>query len=239
MTIYCVARSASSLRFAPETKAHIDQRFLKENQMFSLACNRYSKDLPHVTAAKLVDNGRKLVAELIQLNTQESLQENELFKRLFLSKPQEVLLGVGELVQERIKEVVSNNALVSSIAEATDYFTATTKALMSDVGDLSQLFNEKKDHALASATEFWKTYCENHTPLETLHCLVDDFVLSHISCEGLELFSEYVWAMRPQYGEPGFIIEANLPLVDDDAFHFHFMDQDRIRRRSILFVGQR
>lgn len=67
---------------------------------------------------------------------------------------------------------------------------------MSDVGDLLQFFNEKKDYVFVSVIEFWKIYCENYILLEILYCLVDDFVFSYISCEGLELFSEYVWVMR-------------------------------------------
>lgn len=121
--------------------------------------------------------------------------------------------------------------------EAGDYLTATTKSLKTEAETLSQQLLEKRDNALANATEFWKTYCENHTTLETLHSLVDDFVLSHINFEGLELLSEFIWTMRPEFNEVDFMELADYPQVNDDGFHF--MVEDRVPRRSILFIGRR
>lgn len=239
MTIYCVARSSSLFRSDARTIGYFDQQFLKGNQLFSqaYAFDNLPKDLQQSATERLFDNGRKLLAELTQLNSLEILQESELIKSLFPSKREHIPLSAVELVQEKMRDLVSNNSLVSSIVEAGDYLTATTKSLISEAEDLSNFFYQKRDHALANATEFWKTYCENHSTLETLHCLVDDFVLSHMSCEGLQLFSEYVWTMRPQLDEGDLIVEANNPQIDDDAFHF--IAEVPVPRRSVLFVGQR
>ena len=99
MTIYCVARSASSSRGDPKTIGCFDQRFLKGNQLFSQACDldALPKDLQQSTAERLFDNGRKLLAELIQLNTSESLQESDLIKRLFPNKREDILLSAAEV----------------------------------------------------------------------------------------------------------------------------------------------
>ena len=131
---------------------------------------------------------------------------------------------------------MTNSSLVSQIQEAGDYLSARTKFLKSEAEILTQVLCERRDHTIANVTEFWKTYCENHTTLETLYSLVDDFVLSHVYCEGLELFSEYVWTLKPTFYEVD-LLEADYPQVDDDGFHF--MVEERVPRRSILFVGTR
>lgn len=144
--------------------------------------------------------------------------------------------GTFQLVQERVKDVVVNNSLVSQILEAGGYLSATTQSIRSEAEILSQLLCERRDHTLANVTEFWNCYCENHTTLETLYSLVNDCVLSHVKCEGLELFSEYIWTMRPKFYELDFL-EMNYPQVDDDAFHF--VEEERVPRRSVLFIGSR
>ena len=129
---------------------------------------------------------------------------------------------------------ITNNYLVSHILEAGDYLSATTQTIRSEAEILSQLLYERRDHTLANVTEFWKDYCENHTTLETLCSLVNDCIFNHVNCEGLELFSEYLWTTRPIYYELD-LLEMNYPQVDDDGFHF--MVQERVPRRSILFIG--
>lgn len=131
---------------------------------------------------------------------------------------------------------MANSCLASQIQEAGDYLYARTKFLKSEAEILSRVLCERRDHTLANVTEFWKTYCENHTTLETLYSLMDDFVLSHVDCEGLELFSEYFWTLKPKFDEVD-LLEADYPQVDDDGFHF--MVEERVPRRSILFVGSR
>lgn len=99
MTIYCVARSASLFRGDTKAIGYFDQRFLKGNQSFSQAydLDTLPKDLQQSATERLFDTGRKLLAELIQLNTLESLQESELIKSLFPSKREYIPLSAVEV----------------------------------------------------------------------------------------------------------------------------------------------
>ena len=142
-----------------------------------------------------------------------------------------------QLVQERFKGVVANNTLVSHILGAGNYLTATKQSIKMEAEILSQLLCDRRDYTLACMTEFWKVYCENHTTLETLYSLMNDCVLRHIHCEGLELFSEYIWTSKPQYYDLDFLDMMNYPQIGDEGFHF--IEEERVPRRSILYIGRR
>lgn len=99
MTIYCVARSSSLFRSDAKTIGYFDQQCLKGNQLFSQAYDfdTLPKDLQQSATERLFDNGRKLLAELIQLNSLEILQESELIKSLFPSKREQIPLSAVEV----------------------------------------------------------------------------------------------------------------------------------------------
>lgn len=141
-----------------------------------------------------------------------------------------------QLAQERIKAVVTSSSLVSQILEAGDFLSTTTQCIKHEAEILSQVLCERREHALAGVSEFWKTYHENQTTLEALYSLVNDHILSHLACEGIELFSQYVWTTRPEFYEQDFL-EANLQYIDDEGFHF--IAEERVPRRSILYIGSR
>ena len=98
MTIYCVARSSSLFRSDAKTIGYFDQQFLKGNQFSqAYAFDTLPKDLQQSATERLFDNGRKLLAELIQLNSLEILQESELIKSLFPSKREQIPLSAVEV----------------------------------------------------------------------------------------------------------------------------------------------
>lgn len=287
--IFCVARSLSSFRLARDASTYFrDQMFNGTIKMPLEPCEMQFKNteqenihLP-IIADKLFDYGRRLVAEFIQHNAPEILQESELLRviksaiglpqcekcscsqktegifdndsiasalwhfgeeswrgtteKLSLYNPEKMFHSAVELVQERIKDVMTSNYLVSHISEARGYLSATTQTIRSEAEILSQLLCERRDHTLANMTEFWQDYCENHTTLETLYSLVNDCIFNHVNCEGLELFLEYLWTTKPEYYELD-LLAMNYPQVDDDGFHF--MVQERVPRRSVLFIGRK
>ncbi|KAJ7386350.1 hypothetical protein OS493_008471 [Desmophyllum pertusum] len=156
--------------------------------------------------------------------------------KLFLYTPEKMITSAIELAQERIKAVVTSSSLVSQILEAGDFLSTTTQCIKHEAEILSQVLCERREHALAGVSEFWKTYHENQTTLEALYSLVNDHILSHLACEGIELFSQYVWTTRPEFYEQDFL-EANLQYIDDEGFHF--IAEERVPRRSILYIGSR
>lgn len=79
MKIYCVARSISSFRLAEEATRYIEGQLRTGNQMLPLDCEVQFESTKPIA---LFDYGRKLVAELIEQNAPESLQDSELMKVL-------------------------------------------------------------------------------------------------------------------------------------------------------------
>ena len=93
MKIYCVARSVSSFRLAEEATRYVGGQLRRGNQMLPLdrelqfeSIKPIAKENLHdhleINTDKLFDYGRKLVAELIEQNAPESLQDSELMKVL-------------------------------------------------------------------------------------------------------------------------------------------------------------
>lgn len=141
-----------------------------------------------------------------------------------------------QMAQERIKELMANSSLVSQILEAGGLLTSATQSIKNEAEILSQLLCERREHTLAGVSEFLKRYHENETTLETLYSLVNEHILSHLALEGVELFSQFVWTMKPDFYEQDFL-EANLQHIDDEGFHF--MAEVQVPRRSILYIGAR
>lgn len=79
MKIYCVARSISSFRLAEEATRYIEGQLRTGNQMLPLDREVQFESTKPIA---LFDYGRKLVAELIEQNAPESLQDSELMKVL-------------------------------------------------------------------------------------------------------------------------------------------------------------
>ena len=139
------------------------------------------------------------------------------------------------MAQGRIKTLMANSSLVSQFTEAGDILTSATQTIKNEAETLSQILCERREHTLAGVSEFLKKH-QNETTLETMYSLVNDHILSPLACEGVELFSQYVWAMKPEFNEQDFL-EANLQHIDDEGFHF--MAEVQVPRRSILYIGAR
>lgn len=132
---------------------------------------------------------------------------------------------------------MANSSLVSQIFEAGDLLTSAKQSIKSEAEILSQLLYKRREYTLTSVSEFLKRYHENQTALETLYNLVNEHILSHLACEGVDLFLEYVWTTKPDFYEQDFL-EANLQHIDDEGFHF-MPEERQVPRRSILYIGAR
>lgn len=132
---------------------------------------------------------------------------------------------------------MANSSLVSQIFEAGDLLTSAKQSIKNEAEILSQLLYKRREYTLTSVSEFLKRYHENQTALETLYNLVNEHILSHLACEGVDLFLEYVWTMKPDFYEQDFL-EANLQHIDDEGFHF-MAEERQVPRRSILYIGAR
>lgn len=136
--------------------------------------------------------------------------------------PDKILHTVVELAQDRVNELITNNCLVSQLSEAGDFLMSTTQCLKTEAEVFSQLLNETQEHALAGMTELWNVMNE----------------YGHLACDGMELFSQYIWNTLPEFYEPA-LLDVNLFNMDDEDFFFVAEEPMLRRRRSMLYIGSR
>ena len=129
---------------------------------------------------------------------------------------------------------MANSSLVSQVLEAGDLLTSAKQSIKNEAEILSQLLCKSGEHTLSGVSEFLRRYHENQT---ALYNLVNEHILSHLACEGVELFLEYVWTMKPDFYEQDFLA-ANMQHIDDEGFYF-MAEERRVPRRSILYIGAR
>ena len=129
---------------------------------------------------------------------------------------------VLQLAQDRVNELITNNCLVSQLSEAGDFLMSTTQCLKTEAEVFSQLLNETQEHALAGMTELWNVMNE----------------YGHLACDGMELFSQYIWNTLPEFYEPA-LLDVNLFNIDDEDFFFVAEEPMPRRRRSMLYIGSR
>ena len=132
---------------------------------------------------------------------------------------------------------MANSSLVSQVLEAGDLLNSAKQSIKNEAELLSQLLCKRGEHTLSGVSEFLKRHHENQSTLETLYNVVNEHIISHLACEGVELFLEYIWAMKPDFYEEDFLAE-NMQLGDDEGFYF-MAEERRIPRRSILYIGTR
>lgn len=91
MKIYCAARSVSSLRLAVEFTSYFSGQSFRGNNLMPRNCEmQFQNTKPEenihgqlqIAADQLLDYGRKIVADLIQQNAPESLQESEILRTI-------------------------------------------------------------------------------------------------------------------------------------------------------------
>ena len=99
---------------------------------------------------------------------------------------------------------------------------STTQCLKTEAEVFSQLLNETQEHALAGMTELWNVMNE----------------YGHLACDGMELFSQYIWNTLPEFYEPA-LLDVNLFNMDDEDFFFVAEEPVLRRRRSMLYIGSR
>jgi len=132
---------------------------------------------------------------------------------------------------------MANNSLVSQVLEAGDLLTSAKQSIKNEAEILSRLLCKGGEHTLSGLSEFLKRYHENQSTLETLYNLVNEHIISHLACEGMELFLEYIWTMMPDFYEHDFLA-ANMQHIDDEGFYF-IAEERQVPRRSILYIGSR
>lgn len=161
----------------------------------------------------------------------------ETTEKLSSYTPEKMLHSAIELAQERVKDFMANNSLVSQVLEAGDLLTSAKQSIKNEAEILSQLLCKGGEHTLSGVSEFLKRYHENQSTLETLYNLVNEHIISHLACEGVELFLEYIWTMKPDFYEQDFLA-ANMQHIDDEGFYF-MAEERQVPRRSILYIGAR
>lgn len=161
----------------------------------------------------------------------------ETTEKLSSYTPEKMIHSAIEIAQERVKEFMANNSLVSQVLEAGDLLTSAKQSIKNEAEILSQLLCKGREHTLSGVSGFLKRYHENQSPLETLYNLVNEHIISHLACEGMELFLEYIWTMKPDFYEQD-ILAANMQHIDDEGFYF-MAEERRVPRRSILYIGAR
>ena len=132
---------------------------------------------------------------------------------------------------------MANNSLVSQVLEAGYLLTSAKQSIKNEAEILSQLLCKGGEHTLSGLSEFLNRYHENQSTLEALYNLVNEHIISHLACEGMELFLEYIWTMKPDFYDQDFLA-ADMPHIDDEGFYF-IAEERRVPRRSILYIGAR
>ena len=125
---------------------------------------------------------------------------------------------------------MSNNSLVLQMVEAGRFLSSTTAE------SISHMLSESTEHAITGVTRFWKEYYQKLFAVESLCNTLCPRGLGFFFFEGMELFSEYVWTTKPDFDLPELMNMNFLHVHEDD---FHFLQEERQMRRSILFVGVR
>ncbi|PFX20586.1 uncharacterized protein LOC111336707 [Stylophora pistillata] len=136
--------------------------------------------------------------------------------------PDKMLHSAVELAHDRMNELIYNNCLVSQLSEAGDFLMSTTQCIKTEAEVLSQLLYETQEHALAGMAEFWNMMNE----------------YSHLACDGIELFSQYIWNTTPEFYEPA-LLDVNLFNMDDEDLLVVAEEPMPRRRRSMLYIGSR